>query len=560
MVSSKTVTAYQLLYSRVEASAFSDISHVDIRRSGFQVVYHAPEIAGDVAEIERRIQCFQPKRTNKNAFRLQFFTTSSGNVVVSHSVGIDAHPEITDPSQRPGAFIAHCLVFKSSEFNRLGNNPFVIWDGETNFIDDPVTMREIVRNNESSIVVKLGRTRQRQTKVANAELNQLVTLARRGLDGQTIAFIGENELDIENLMENIIYLTPRDERLKLSFDTIIDGCSPIPGMYFAVGTNQRVSNSKFINIDIDNPQITVSVSDSKETGYSNWLRQSLANESLETTRTYAPQVQLIDAAFEAGKLLNGELDPVAVEGFLQVNKAFILKRFQDVFSTHFSASIVDALMLDLDNDRLEYISDNIIISIASEQNLTPFYNIVAQEIYAIIVRHGLGKLKDKDLSAIQEIGTATGYLPLQTVAMLHDLQKWSVVSTFQSIVGQSTEEKRRVEVVNALVSDHNMDIVKIMNDLKGFKWGHPRYFVAKSSIHAIVDFLAQDETLNEKEIFNMIVSIINAGGGTELDSLVGKVEGLSDKQIKQISKTISKSDAKVGKLFQKMIDDRSGQS
>lgn len=562
-----TIKAYQLFYSRVEKSAFAGIPHVDIRNSGFQVVYHAPEIAEDVAEIERRVKCFQPKRVDDLMPRFQFFTTESGRVVVTHSRLIEAHPEITDPNRRDGAFIAHALVFDVRTFRErtVNSNPFAIIEGSLAqggpiFVADAEEMRDVVRDNQRTVEIRAGSVAPRTNnrwKQRGDMLYRLVKLGRANMGDQTIAFIGEDERDVEALLENLIGLTPPPQRLNLSFDTLADGCQPVPGSYFVIGANRRISNAKFINVDLANPQINVNVSDPKETGYSNWLRQSLEAESLETTRAHAAEVQSIDAAFSAGRLVEGELDPVAVEGFLHVNEELILQRFREAIGSRLTASLADALDRNVRANTTRYLRHQDIVNVASHQDILRAASVLAPELYDLIVQQQWQHFKQQDLDTLTKLAEESRYLPLLLVPKLVARQRWTIRTMMQSLLGQSDEEKDRIAIIDALVDSTNDDLLTIMHQVGPMKWGDAKLFATTKSEPILVKFIIQSDRLTDKEQVELIVTILKQGGGKHLDALVPLVEQLPEQQIRQLQQALDKYEDVVAPALHQLIWDRS---
>jgi hypothetical protein len=560
------VTAYQLLYSRVEASAFKEIPNAGIKRSGYQVVFHSQAIADDVAVIEKRVQCFQPK--DEAAIRYQFFTTESSKVVVTQSLRITADPVITDQNERPGAFIAHCLVFTQSEFAKLSNDPFKLIFDESRrksdpdrdiFIDDPHDLLDVVRQNEETVKLRVSRGASNPSQLGQnrSEFAKLVRLARSGLTDQTLGFIGDSA-DIEDTLENLITLVDRRNRLYVTFDTLIDGCNPVPGQYFAVGTSRRIPNSRFVNIDLSNPTIKIESKDQKkETGYSNWLKHSLAHDPIETTLTHAAQVQHINEAFENGVLIGSEeLDPVAVDGFLQLNRDLIMERFKAALANHFSASIVDALLEDHAQGRLEYLRHADIIDVAAQEGFAgDNQKQLALELYAWLLRHQPESVNGGDWQAMGKIADTTKHLPLMVAVTLNQMQGITLTKVVK-LFGQKTDaEKRRDQLVAHLVQADKLHTV--LHNLAPFDWGQPHYFVTEKSAQQIVAYLVRADAppVSTDELAEIIIALLHASSGKHLGQLSDRLRAFDDKTLKRIQKQMTKAQGQVDKSFQKQVND-----
>jgi len=553
------INAYQLLFSRVEAAAFKDIPQANIKRSGYQVVFHSESIAEDVPFISKRVQCFQPK--DATAERFQFFTTESGYVVVSQSVKIDADPVITDQNQRPGAFIAHCYIFTRSEFSKIANDPFsLIYDDEANlngqriFIDNPHDMLEVARQQQHTVRLNVSRSSYKTGTMTQdyGELNKLLRLARGMNDDRTLAFMGDLG-EIEATLENLITLTDRRQRTKISFDTVVDGCNPVPGAYFAVGTTRRIPNSKFVNIDIKNPKIKVDGKDPKETGYTNWLNSSLAgSDPLESVLKKAESVQQINIAFEEGNLLDNGLDQVAVNEYIAINSELILSRFKQALESEFSSQSVTLFYQDV-MEQSGFFSDETIINAATYMKFQEpsLRQALAHAAYQSFIKHYPNKINQNDIVKLGDIGQEANDLRAITFSVINNLHGSGVLTSLFG--GKKKIIEKRDNLISHLIQ-HNMLMV-VIEELNPFTWSSPSYYVTKQSADQLAHWFAQQQ-LQEDELIAFIKSIIDAEAGNVLGHLTDATAELSQNNLKKLQKSIQKSKTPINQSFTNAIEKR----
>jgi len=554
-----SITAHQLLFSRVESAAFNDIPHANIKRSGYQVVYHSQAIADDVSFIEKRVQCFQPK--DDKAERFQFFSTDTGKIVVSQSVKIVADPVITDHNERDGAFIAHCYVFTRGEFAKIGNDPFyLIYDEDANirgqqgriFIDNPQDMLEVVRQKQEIVELTVRRRSSASSGLGSnrKEFTNLIRFAQGGLGDNTLAFMGDHR-EIEDILENLITLTDRRQRTKISFDTIIDNCNPPPGTYFAVGTSRRVPNSRFVNIDLNNPKIPTGKDDQKKTGYSNWLNSSLeSTETLENILTRANTVQIINLSFEEQALLDEGLDITAVLEFIKTNQNLIHSRFKDALATEFSSDIAALIYDDVVSEKSTLTKVDIIdIATQTKFKKPQLIQALAEAAYQTLISHYPEKLNKNDISTIAKLGEATNDLRLQAFATINEMHNTGILSSVFG--GKKKIEEKRDLLVQKLEKEKILE--DVATDLSGFDWGKAIYFINEATAPTLINHVQQRD-IDEQDLCDFIIAVIDAGGGKHLGQLQDKVSKLNDKSLKRLQKSIQKSKNKVDKKFEALIN------
>lgn len=195
-------------------------------------MYRSPTLSSEeVGLIERRIQCFQPPRPGDE--RLQYFQLPNRKVVVSRTVQIEPYAEITDKTQRPGAFLAHCAILSPADFALIGNNTFALFEAFP-FVDDPTLMVEeyihgpgveeparIEVNDDPSFETRWPEDEAFKLLGFALQANELVN-TRRG-----IALIGSAS-DIHEALSTIITRLDPAHRLAVALTLVSTGVSRSP--------------------------------------------------------------------------------------------------------------------------------------------------------------------------------------------------------------------------------------------------------------------------------------------------------------------------------------------
>jgi hypothetical protein len=560
----KSIKAYQLLYSRIEAAAFSHLPNANIKRSGYQVVYHAPAIAGDVPGIEKRVQCFQSR--DDNLTRYQFFRTDSGMIAVTHSTRIETDKVINDQNGRPGIFIAHCLVIEPQDFrDTVKNDPFLIFnatvDGEYPFIYDAQNLLAVTENNQPGVTLEIrDQEKPLPENWDQEELYNLIELGEKGLTDQSLALIGDID-SIEHALQLTFHLSYPDSRAGMSFDTFVDGCNPTPGTYWAVGSTRRISNSRFINVDLAAPKIPAQTGETapKSLGYGNWLKHSLSGKraSLRDINSKAPLIQDIAAAFESGNALNGELDTIAVQEFLAVNHKLILDRFKTVLATHMSQPAAEKLIQDIQSQKEKQQStftDEIIISVASQKRFTD-PKLLANEVYQWIVRTHYPNLA-VEAEALIELGNSA--LDNRLVLVGNLCAPISFSDRFKGILkgvlgrGNNAKEAERHKALKDLLQSRQLETV--IAELSGFDWADPSYFVSAETASAVVNYYVRHPLEDEKRLVVLIRVLIQIGEGKLLGNFNSQIKGMEKGYVQDIAKVITKHPDSIDADFKATVE------
>lgn len=249
------IQAYELFYSRVEAP-FSPRN-----RSGYQVVYHSPALdSASVREIENQVRCFEASQVST---RYQYFHLASGAVALALSRELDSvNTQITDRAGRPGTFITHCLVLQPDAFATLDNNPLAIFDADAAFVTEVDSMIATQQKRPTDRTVEIEPVEfvpdYQSFDISAWDKPAFLRLWDMAADAaditsrqRSVAVQAEDEGTTDTLLHLLLPHLDKQARLNCTFNTFVDGCEPLAGTYWMVGSRRRVKQSSAIRVNLD---------------------------------------------------------------------------------------------------------------------------------------------------------------------------------------------------------------------------------------------------------------------------------------------------------------------
>lgn len=335
------IRAAQLIYSRVEP-AFSPL-----RKTGFQTVYRTESLTSvDIAEIESRVQCFQPREPG--LVRLQFFVIRSGLVILTHTKEIRPNPQVVDRDSRDGAFIAHCLAIQRNEFQKVEFEPFTLFE-RYSFLDNAEEMIEVYGQAtgvaplaEIDVDRKDGTPR---TSWAAPQLQKLLALALQAEElrnkGSSVLLVGTPD-HIEEALRAAFSLLPASKRLACLFDTYIERCPPPQGQYWAVGARLRQGGSSFIEVNAEERRVVSAINSRSNLPdlYTAWLNDAFTSASADTIMEQADTIQQLSNAFSSRSVLDvNKLDLVACRAFMTIHHDLVSQNVKNATSKELGNAI-----------------------------------------------------------------------------------------------------------------------------------------------------------------------------------------------------------------------------
>lgn len=250
---------HHVIFTRVER-AYSPRNS-----SGYQIVYQSPALGREVAQIETRLQCFETGRRGNE--RYQFFWTEKEQVVLTKSVSLlQPDPDVIDRGQRE-AFLAHALVVSKEEFDSVHNYPFAIFEAAEQvglFAEDVEQLVSYLR--EKAPAERLATPKRKLADggylLGGWQLEDLWQLYRLGLQApalskqsQSLLLLAEDQNDIYVLLSLMLMLIPPAERGACTFDTCVDGCYPLAGTFWALGSSKGKNHPGLLPIRLSEQRL-----------------------------------------------------------------------------------------------------------------------------------------------------------------------------------------------------------------------------------------------------------------------------------------------------------------
>lgn len=514
------LTIQHLIFSRVEAEYSPN------QRSGYQIVFQSPGLEGDGPSIEKRIQCFQ--YNGEEIERFQYFHTDSGRVVVARTVPIlDPDPNIIDRNRRPGAFITHCCVLTKEEFSRVGNDPFAFFLNRHLFTDDVETMVSYhTRPPEARVTV---RRRQNLGAVVDewpeTELLKLHTLCRQAATltaqkKQSLFLLGEPET-VFDILSFLLYAIEKPERLHCTLSNYVDGCTPTPGTYWAVGGTKQIANANFITIDLDKRRVDYkeSPSDPKVSHYGMWLRHSLqSSRKLSDVVSEMYTAQAIAEAFAANQPLPDEpFSPSALAGFRNVNQGMFETALLEALIQYLEPAVAHAFAPEADS----YLDNVKVFNAAATRKFDGL--LLADAIYRWLLT---AKPEIKNWNHMRKYAEQSGHMPLHLLASVKS-HGWPF---------NNTDSSRRTALIMLQKSGK---LNQTMEELYGV-WLTPKSFVTEETVGEVVGFM-RHQTVQEDAFKELVEELVSAGGTEQLGPLAPQVRALENlKTLNAIANALKK--------------------
>lgn len=335
-----------VLFTRVE-KAYSPRGS-----SGYQIVYQSPVLGAEtVAQIEKQVQCFQANR--QQLIRYQFFWTASGQAVCTRTVSLPSPDrEVIDRDQRD-AFLTHALILNQADFARIRNDSFALFAA--------AEQNQILAGQVELLVHYLRiapppdrldvpiRTRANFLPGSSQEelfqfyrlLEAAPVLARQR---QSLLMIAPDPGDIFRLLSSMLILLPGTERAACTFDTFADGCSPVPGNFWAIGSTRPLNQSGFLPMRLDQRQIAQVRPGGQDSLYTAWFLHVLQEpDSLARLNEDLYTAQLIAESFKARQALPDQpLSEHALATFRRLHSQSIDASFVKALATVMEKRLAEA--------------------------------------------------------------------------------------------------------------------------------------------------------------------------------------------------------------------------
>jgi len=549
------ITAHQLFFSRIEANYSPE------KRSGYQVVYSTNGITdADVAEITKRVQCYQT-----NGRRYQYFHTASDKTVITCSDLLpmnENYRTITDRSGRPGAFIAHCLVFSREDFDAVEADPFTIIDLDSNrdygplFVVDADEMIKIQQEQRPALVLPVLARRDPVEMTALeaegwspdefAKLWNLTESAHKLTEeGRSLMMQSAYPSRVFDLLNLLLYHAPQEARWHCTFDTGVDGCLPALGDFWAIIGERRISSSKLIHARVDQQKIDYTPEEAggnqnpKVTYYGVWFNACLKQAGMTEINRFSRAVQPLATAFEKHQPL-----PAAETINFEALNSFFAVHDQRLHAQLLNALIVAGLDHEVAQSYL-----------AQKWNTVPVPAEESSESFLLLSSTAVGQIDPSTLANIlyrwlvREGGKVDKWRKLLPFAEKVDSPRFTFLVTSRieptlpekllpSLAGY---HKLRNQALQALVTSPK-EFRSLVNYLFGVKERNlptpPEYFVTETSAASLGEFLAQEENLVERltadEWGDLVLRLVELRAAYTLTPLAGRIKRIKPQQAQAI--------------------------
>jgi hypothetical protein len=332
------IHAAQQIYGNVEKAE----SPSNFR--GFQTLFYSKDILSesDSEEIERRLGYYY---SDDNPEKIMFFKLGE-KFVTSHIVPLAD----LDKFGRKGAYIAHSFVFSKSDFEKINNNPFVIFDlFQDKFVKTLEDAFSLGRKEDQNLPPieftispeDLSSFEHRMSvpiKLWNVEdIRKMVYLAmhEQKIGNLSKSFIlSGSQTELRNTLKAIFSLIPDEVRSSCTFDTFFSGCNPVSTRYWAYCYPRSPPGSpQVILANVDTKTLT-NLSIDEVSPYEKWLfeggKSQIDQETISFRNTaYELDRYLSNKSYEKEKI-NAAIKSPNLEAFLENNRLLFRKKIDSV--------------------------------------------------------------------------------------------------------------------------------------------------------------------------------------------------------------------------------------
>jgi hypothetical protein len=524
-----SIQGKQLIYCPVE------IGYSPNHFSGYQTVYKSIGLQqNEVVEIETQVINFRP--LDLQQVRKQYNILSSGNVVLTNTVSIESDPIIVDKYQRPGTFLAHCLIFSPEEFQKVFYNPFKIFDHFAFLKSAGQLSRDYDQENnrEPSCVIEVdpySPTHGGEAWWRDAINIYSLTQQIQKTKFRTNQLVG-SDADIEAFLRAVFEFAPLNVRLLCTFDTLSDKRSSASWKYWAIHTfseNNRDQNT--INLE----QGTIPIINPKTNNdlYAYWLRYAIENLQ-EKTYLNAISIQAICEAFRNRSRIDQNITIGVSLEFYNANAHFICANLFSLFSDVSSKSIAGKLLKYIETFDVAYINPRDLLSIASS-------NLIYVQELILLIRG----LIESNLSIVTELSRSDWKIIEHYATQINDnvLLLWAAIWLKNKTLRQ--------RILSEISANEYQDSILLMPSPLS-----PNEFVSSKHISIFVDKIKPLLTeISDKQFIEIVNAILTSGCRDYLCNMIDRIGSMERKNLIELIKLCNKR-ADIPPLFTKAVFER----
>lgn len=549
------ISAKQLIFARVEPAASR------AKERGWQTIYHSPQLTKEQTDaIVEHVQCFNCGQPGDGLERLQYFTLDDGSAVLTRSIAV-ADNVLIERSNRPGTFLAHCLVISPVDYRRIRWNPFVALDSfENEFLSTPTDLMERFVNPETPQAIVEFPVYHSHEGDGELTPEQIKTICRLGYEaqerqrrGEGVHMKGTPAQTADCLREMMRLLRPQ-HRQYCTFSTHEDRCNTPPGRYWAIGAGTPTVRG-YETLDLNNvPPLGESLPQSRDgpSLFLNWVNFAFENLTLAEIRDRAATIEALAEVFEQNGSSSTDLNAEACADFKRLNPELVSQTVRTFLCNDLTEEAATRFLARLFAHR----SDAEITKIAANPAGELPRKKLALELRKWIEENKLkgekSSLARKDWKSLIQLAESVGDWRLLHLALTLD-DSW-----FQFGASQ-----RQQAALNQMTPQEYQESLKLTT--AGVT---PEKFVCRAHIGTLVVAL-DEETFSTADFIATLKTMMNLDGPLpNLNRLANKLGKLTKRQITtlvklakaRVSRQPSDDSRRILALLQQLLETKSNPS
>jgi len=515
-----TLKAWQHIYANVE------VEQSPQRRRGFQTLFYTRSALteAEIEKMESRLAYFSGERlslspSDTNPRKLVFYRTDNNNIAVGQCVPLTGE----DRFGRGGRYIAHSLIFPPEQFERIGNNPFAIFqhfrfittveealsrgDVNTGDIGEVTLEAPSELNAEVGLVEQWREAGLKQLAMSALEAEQL------SHERTSLAFYGAAE-EIEQAILTAFLFLPPPLRLLCSFDTYFHRCNINATYFWAVGFSTQATAPNFIPVDAGARRILKEIDYPVESPYQRWAFHAIS--SGDTSDVFGNQAK----AYALSEFLMRQDDNCPVSTFRTLRQFFNVNRADVEAKLH------------------QLLSDKLPLPLANR--LMPAYQSLPADKILNYFRDGF---------EITELATQLDHIYLE---LLPDTPNRTEINALGKLLKQFDHrslrllhacwKRQREPLQRALMELSDEEYREFVEFALQWNLAKAEYLIINGKGELFLDIYLPYLQPDDKNIVRLAQGLLDAGEANFLSRLLPLLSSLSPKNLRRLYKLVAKAE------------------
>lgn len=467
----------QHIYGNVEAEQSPH------KIGGFQTLFYTHSLISEEesSEIEGRVIYHQ---SENNPFKYVFFSLDNNNIVVSRIVPLAD----SDRFGREGTYLAHSVIMEAADFDKLGTNPYTLFQVmEKHFLSDVASAMAVGNRSSGNMDCLLLEIpdRTEPPDVGNWNTDELLKLAHFAVHCKTtranrnpLVLVGKPEQMLA-ILELIFTYVPINWRRQCNFDTHFIDCNIVHGDFWCVGyPASSHAPSHLTIVQLDQQQVTGQVP-APENRFEQWVQDCIRNGKIHFIGSYGEIAHVWMQFLSGGKydseVIAGSLGHLPAEFFDTLSysyKSLLLERTRHMLSDMAGPLLAERLESHPDAypyGQLQKDSRGFFKQILDGFDL----NKIADQCYTLLKPELKDKASRKELKEIKALYKKTAHKPLQLLSNVWRMDEDELTghltdmdedpSLFSSLLEEL--DQSRLKVIKKLVKKLEKPVPKEFSDL-----------------------------------------------------------------------------------------------